>query len=82
VMETLIAYFEERRPPGDFVRAVLENDLVRAFALADQDSTAAMQRIAAWLYWEAPARSYGHWGSPEAVKRWLAGPQEEQADGL
>ncbi len=66
----LLAYRDERRPPGGFLRAVLENDLAGAFAKADSENLAAMRGIVGWVYWEMPGAA---WGSPGAVEEWLAG---------
>ena len=63
-------YFENRIPPGDFLTAVICNDLKEAFIRADDDNTLAMHAWVSWFYNEAPA---GSWGSPEAFKNWLAG---------
>ena len=68
----LIRYFENRVPPGGFLIAVLENDLVRAFDHADPQNQAAMHGYVMWLYNAAPGRPNG-WGSPNAVREWLAG---------
>lgn len=53
--------------PGDFLRCVLENDLVRSFGRADSINSACMAQWASWLYVEAPQDC---WGSPEVVEAW------------
>ena len=63
-------YVERRYPPGGFLAAVLENDLVGAFGKADKDNAAAMAEWARWLWNEAPSQC---WGSPAKVKAWLDG---------
>jgi hypothetical protein len=61
-------YLEDRVKPGDFLTAVLENDLVGAFGKADETNKAAMELWAAWLYNECPAAA---WGSRGKVMDWL-----------
>ena len=65
----LVAYVKHGQPTGDFLRAVLVNDLSEALARADGVSTLALQSIAGWIYNEAPSPC---WGSEEEVAAWLA----------
>jgi len=67
----LTRYWNDRLEPGDFLMAVLENDLVGAFSYADHQNKEAMYAYVMWLYNCPPGRPNG-WGSPEAVKKWLA----------
>lgn len=63
-------YIEEHKLPGDFLQAVLRNDLSGAFAKADLTNRAALQTWVEWLWNEAP----GHcWGSKEKVDAWVEG---------
>ena len=64
----LRAWVEIGRPPGGFLMAVLQNDLVGAFGRADEKSTAGLKYVVMWLYNRAPS---GCWGSPENVRDWL-----------
>jgi hypothetical protein len=66
--EGLIAYFEQRRPTGDFLRCVLENDFAGAVTRADSESLGAVRALACWLMTNVPSSA---WGSPERVKAWL-----------
>jgi hypothetical protein len=68
--EGLIYYGVHRVQPGEFLLAVLSNDLRESFARADEESAAGMQAIVTWVYNEIPAAA---WGSPGAVRSWLAG---------
>jgi hypothetical protein len=68
LMGSLRRYIEHRIPPGDFLLAVLRNDLREACARADEDSQRAIFHVVGWLYNEAP---YGCWGSTERVEEWL-----------
>lgn len=74
--EQLRAYFEEHRPVGDFLKAVLENNLVQSYALADENNTIAMRAYASWIYNFAPMDAVG---SPENVSAWLAAPVDFEA---
>ena len=67
-MSGLIAYRDERRPPGGFLRAVLENDLHGALSKADSENLLAMRGIVGWVFWELPSTA---WGSQWAVAQWL-----------
>ena len=65
--ETIQAWIETGRPTGDFMRALLSNDLMGAYSHADADNAAAMKQWVMYLYNYAPC---GCFGSPEAVKDW------------
>lgn len=67
-------YIEGRIPPGDFLTAVLSNDLMQAVGRADRINRQKLADIIYFLYTEAPAMC---WGSPERVKRWLEGEKNE-----
>jgi hypothetical protein len=56
-------------PPGDFVRAVLSNDLNEAIARADDVNIHALPHIVAYCRERLPAVA---WGSSERVNRWLS----------
>ncbi len=71
--DSLVAYFEKRRPPGDFMAALLSNDLIEAFNRADDRNIACMHEYVRWLYNNPPGRAPWCWGSPEAVRFWVAG---------
>jgi len=66
-MEKLQEWVEHGRPPGEFLRAVIENKLIEAFKHADEANTEAMQNIVAWVHNETPYLSHG---SPENVDGW------------
>jgi hypothetical protein len=52
---------------GKFMRALLTNDLVSAFAAADEENAASMRAWAMYLYHDAPL---GSWGSHDALEKW------------
>ena len=53
--------------PGDFLTAVLKNDLKEAIARADDINRDRLRNYVQFLYNEAPNQC---WGSPEKVKAW------------
>lgn len=63
----LAAYFETGRKVGDFLTAVLQNDLMLAASYADDHNHAYLVAYAKFLYNYAPTGSYG---SREAVEAW------------
>lgn len=73
VVESLRLYVEEHVPPGDFLYAVLTNDLRESFGRADENNQAAMFEIVAYCWNKIPVQC---WGSPERVKEWLAGEKD------
>lgn len=54
--------------PGDFLYAVLCNNLKQSILRADKDSFIALPDLVKWLHWEAPSESYG---SEEKVHAWI-----------
>ena len=70
LQEAFRRYINERIPTGGFLRAVLENDLRTAVALADPINLGALRNIVAYAYEEIPAVA---WGSRTAVAAWLGG---------
>jgi hypothetical protein len=77
IIGNLKNYVEERIPPGDFLYAVLCNDLCESFCRADDQNRAAMFEIVAYCWNHIPATC---WGSPERVQAWLKPtPPEEEA---
>lgn len=61
-------YVEYGILPGDFLIAVLSNDLKEACARADDDNRNRLFDIVSWFYNEAPSPC---WGSPEKVRVWV-----------
>jgi hypothetical protein len=60
-------YVERGILPGDFLIALLSNDLLEAFRRADDNNTAAMRDWAAFLHNQLPR---GCQGSREDVQAW------------
>ena len=61
-------YIESKVPPGGFLMAVLENNLIEAVGRADRINRERLFDFCNFLYNKAPSRC---WGSPEKVKTWL-----------
>ena len=68
MQEGVKRYLEEGIMPGDFLQAVLENNLVKAFDRADTINRECMFGCAKFLYNEMPGNS---WGSPEKVRAYI-----------
>lgn len=60
-------WIEDGIKPGDFLTAVIENNLTEACARADSLNLFLLTKIVEWWWVEAPAAC---WGSPEKVKNW------------
>lgn len=71
--EAVRRYVERHEPVGDFLTAVLSNDLRGAYSRADSDNIVHLPDYVTFLYNYVPAPC---WGSPEAVKAWLAERKE------
>ncbi len=67
----LIRYVGERRKPGGFLTAVLENSLSAAVGRTDPEGHAALPALVLFLVNFAPGTC---WGSPEQVDAWLSDP--------
>jgi hypothetical protein len=70
-------YVEHGIPPGDFLRAFLENDLKEAFFRADDENQKAMFEIVKYCYNEIP---HICWGSPEKVRNWIEEKAKERKE--
>ena len=76
----IIRYYEKGLPPGDFLTAVIKNDLAEAVGRADHENVRLLKEYVMWFYNWAPG---GSWGSEENYVRWLEQdfdvPEEEVA---
>lgn len=68
MLDSLKAYTEYGRPTGDFLLAILENDLKEAFGRADNLSRWMIMPLVKYVYNNMPGAAQG---SPEKVKAWL-----------
>lgn len=68
-------YLVNKVHPGGFLANVLANDLVGAYAAADEVNKAWMSRWARWLYYHCPRDAWGSW---ETVDNWLNSSDEAE----
>lgn len=68
MMDELQRYIENRVSPGDFLTAVIQNDLKEAVSRADDENLINLPAYVAFLYNHAPI---GCWGSRENFKCWI-----------
>ena len=61
-------YASEGHPVGDFLYAVLSNNLKNALGRADSDNERDIKEIVMYVYWEIPGDC---WGSEKKVDDWL-----------
>lgn len=69
IQGALKRYYEDGIPGGDFLHAVLCNNLAGAFRQADSKNLTRLRYIVQWVYWVLPASA---WGNSEAVEAWMA----------
>jgi hypothetical protein len=63
-------------PPGDFLMAVIENDLKGAVACADDENLPNLPAYVSYFYNKAPSPC---WGSPEKAAAWIERFNERRA---
>ena len=66
--EGILRYLEKGIRPGDFLTAVICNDLRGALAHADDINIVLLPNYVRYFNWEAPSEC---WGSPEKMKKWI-----------
>ena len=66
--DSLDRYAQQRIPVGDFLTAVLSNNLFGACAYADQHNIVALGQIVKYIYNHLPS---GCHGSADNVAKWL-----------
>jgi hypothetical protein len=64
----IIRYIETHIPPGDFLSAIICNDLQEACARADDTNRHILYEYVQWFYCNAPGNC---WGSPERYNQWV-----------
>lgn len=67
--EGILAWAMDARPVGNFLTAVIENDLREAVARGDENSLTGLKGLVQFLYNYAPSPC---WGSPAKVEAWRA----------
>ncbi len=68
-------YVSEGIPTGDFLFAVLTNNLFEAVGRADEDNLRTLPEICCYVYNEIPSLC---WGNKEKVTEWLANKEMER----
>lgn len=68
MMGGLKRYIENHIPPGDFLTAIICNDLFEAVGRADDVNAANIPAYVGYFYNEAPSAC---WGSKEKMKAWV-----------
>lgn len=76
--QELERYVVHRIPTGSFLQAVLENNLMQAFARADDENIVDMFSIVQYIYSQVPTCCYG---SPAIVEAWLKERPTDEALG-
>lgn len=61
-------YIEQGIPVGDFLQAVIENNLIEAVGHADSQNIRILKDIVLFFYWEVPSIC---WGSKEKYEEWI-----------
>lgn len=70
----LARYLARRERVGDFLQAVIANDLMRACAKADDCNLGDLAAIVAFLHNEAPWRA---WGTADRYRAWVMGAEPD-----
>jgi hypothetical protein len=68
MMPSIELYIKEGVPPGDFLTAIICNDLKEACGRADNENIRNLPAYAAFFYNNAPADCHG---SKEIMKKWI-----------
>lgn len=68
MMDGLQLYIEKHNAPGDFLSAIIKNDLKNAVAYADSENLDNLPAYVSFFYNETPSNC---WGSPEIFNTWL-----------
>ena len=74
MMEAIRRYVDGHVQPGDFLTAVICNDLTAAIQRADDENIQNLPAFVAYFYNKAPAVC---WGSRETMQEWLKPRQVE-----
>ena len=72
----IIRFYENGIPPGDFLTAVLDNDLKEAAGRADSTNIECLKNYVMWFYNYAPG---GTWGFAGATDKWCAAFHKDAA---
>jgi len=75
MMGGLQRYIENHIAPGDFLSAVIKNDLKNAVEYADDENLHNLPAYVTFLYNQAPSTC---WGSKKIFNQWIADKKEEE----
>ena len=68
IIESLAQFADHHIAPGGFLSSVLSNNLIDAFARADDNNKSILLELITYCHWEIPSQC---WGSEEKVRAWL-----------
>ena len=71
----IMRFYEHGLPPGDFLSAVINNDLKEAVGRADDTNKHLLGNYITWFYNHAHS---GSWGFTGAVEKWCKSVHEEK----
>jgi hypothetical protein len=74
MIDALNRYINDGVPLGDFLYAVVTNNLSEAVSRADRDNLFNLPALVIYLYNEAPMDC---WGSKESYESWIAYKREK-----
>lgn len=69
ILDSLNRYVKDKIPTGNFLQAVLSNDLMDAIGRADAINRGKLFEICTYVYNELPMNC---WGSRKKVDEWLS----------
>jgi len=69
MMPAIKRYIDNRQKPGDFLQAVISNNLKEAVWYADDDNIYNLPAYVGYFHNEAPSTC---WGSKEKMDKWLS----------
>lgn len=72
MLQALNRYLYQGIMPGDFLRAVICNDLFLSVGRADDHNVVNLPAYVAYLYNNAPGKS---WGSEKIMQDWIRGQE-------
>ena len=68
MMSGIRRYIDDRRRPGEFLQAVISNNLIDAVTFADEENLENLLAFVMYFYWKAPS---GCHGSKEKMEAWI-----------
>lgn len=76
MQEAIRRYIVQGIAPGQFLSAVIKNDLFGAVGHADATNEPLIKLYVQWFYNKAPGNCYG---SPESMREWMTTRQQAVA---